>query len=72
VEGYEVLSPGTRDRFLERGDIEWVEGGEHEGRVSKEARGEGNVVLDGKIEEVEEGGSEKDTGKEKERMLGGF
>ncbi|KUJ17399.1 uncharacterized protein LY89DRAFT_733252 [Mollisia scopiformis] len=50
VEGYEVLSCEVRDKLLKRGDISWEVGGEHEGRVDRGVRAEGDVsatVLEG-------------------------
>lgn len=44
VEGHEILSPTTRDRFLDRGDIVWSETRDHEGPVSQEVRIQGRVT----------------------------
>lgn len=47
------MSPSTRDRFLVRGDIKWVAGGEHEGLVQKKVLEEGDVtgrVLEGMVQ----------------------
>jgi hypothetical protein len=43
IEAHIILSPKTRDRFLSRGDIEWVETLPHEGPVSVEVMMEGNT-----------------------------
>jgi len=64
VDGYEVLSSRIKDVFLERGDIEWVEGGEHEGKVGKDVRDEGAVVLKGNVK----GNGKMDAGREEKSV----
>ncbi len=44
VEGYAILSPGTRDRFLCRGTIKWSDVGVNERPVSAEVAAEGDVT----------------------------